>query len=122
MGVFVNFSNHPSYRWSPVQIREAEVYGDIIDLMFPAVPPDSSEKEILNQAEASVEKILALNPSVVLCQGEFTLVFAVVNRLIQNGIRVVAACSERDVSEENTDDGIKKTVYFDFVRFRDYSI
>ena len=122
MGVFVNFSNHPSYRWSPVQIREAEVYGDIIDLMFPAVPPDSSEKEILDQAEASVEKILALNPSVVLCQGEFTLVFAVVNRLIQNGIRVVAACSERDVSEENTDDGIKKTVYFDFVRFRDYSI
>ena len=37
MGVFVNFSNHPSLRWSDEQLKVArQQYGEIIDVPFPA--------------------------------------------------------------------------------------
>ena len=37
--VFVNFSNHPSFRWSAEQLSAAETYGRVIDEPFP--PPRS---------------------------------------------------------------------------------
>ena len=33
--MFVNFSNHPSSLWSENQRKEAEKYGEIVDLKFP---------------------------------------------------------------------------------------
>ena len=35
--MFINFSNHPSANWGTEQINEAEKYGRIVDLPFPAV-------------------------------------------------------------------------------------
>ena len=122
MGTFVNFSNHPLSGWNSEQIKAAEEYGEIVDLAFPSVEPDLSEEEVLLRAEESVEKILSLEPEIVLCQGEFTLAFAVVSKLLKRGIRVVAACSKRVVSEEKTDEGIKKTAVFVFARFREYKL
>ena len=40
--MFVNFSNHPSSLWSENQRKEAEKYGEIVDLKFPSVNPDDS--------------------------------------------------------------------------------
>ena len=87
--VFVNFSNHPSAGWGREQAEAASRYGQLIDLPFPAA---------------------------VLCQGEFCLTFLVVSALKAQGITVLAACSERIVTER----GNKKEVTFQFERFRKY--
>lgn len=118
MKTFVNFSNHPSPSWSVEQIIAAEQYGEIQDYPFPAVPGDAQEEEIASIADIAVEKILSMNPAAVMCQGEFTLTFAVISRLIKAEIPVLAACSERQVQE--TEDG-RKLVTFRFEGFRCYN-
>lgn len=114
---FVNFTNHPVGTWDQHQKEEAEVYGEIAEVPFPMVRSKADEKEIIDLAEAMTEKIVALDPAVVLCQGEFTLAYAVITRLKQRGVKVVAACSERMV-EMNAEG--KKVVSFHFERFREY--
>lgn len=116
MGNFINFTNHPSDKWDGKQTTAAEVYGQIIDVPFPAVNPKASEEEIEQLAQQCIEQIMKLQPSCVLCQGEFTLCFQVVNDLKQKGIKVVSACSERNVVEQ----GEKKIAFFCFVQFREY--
>ena len=37
--MFVNFTKHPSGSWGAAQRRAAQVYGEILDLPFPDVPP-----------------------------------------------------------------------------------
>lgn len=113
---FVNFTNHPSERWPENQRQAAEAFGEIVDVPFPAVEPDQDEAYIMRLADEYEEKILAYQPNVVLCQGEFCLVYQIVSRLKEKGIRVVAACSERVVKEE----GNVKTAVFEFRRFRVY--
>lgn len=118
MKSFINFSNHPSESWSVDQITAAEQYGEIKDYPFPSVPGDADEEMIASIADIAVEKILSMDPAAVMCQGEFTLTFAVISRLIKAGIAVLAACSERQVQE--TEDG-KKIVSFHFEGFRCYN-
>ncbi len=114
--MFVNFSNHPSELWKDDQIAAAKEYGDIIDVPFPNVLPEFSEDDITRLADESVEKILSLKPKCVLCQGEFTLAFAVIKRLLAAGITTVAACTQRNV----TIVGDVKMSEFKFSRFRKY--
>lgn len=119
--MFVNCSNHPSAFWSEDQRKEAEKWGKIVDLPFPKVPAEADEEQVRLLAEDVSAKILALHPCAVLCQGEFTLTYAIVSSLMSKGIRVVSACSERDVKEEKMPDGSeRKTAWFRFVRFRAY--
>jgi len=113
---FINFSNHPSYLWGEKQRRAAEMFGEIIDLPFPAVSPFLSENEIRKMGDVEVERILSLDPEAVLCQGEFSLALYVAECLKRQGIPVFAACSERCVS---MDGEVKKSI-FQFVRFRKY--
>ena len=114
-GRFVNFSNHPSSKWTQEQIRAALEYGDTIaDMPFPAVKPSSSEEEIFDLAQKTAGEILAMEPSAVMCQGEFGLCFAVTQMLLSAGIVVLYACSERKVHEKEN----VKSIQFDFVRFR----
>lgn len=117
---FINFSNHPWYLWPAEQRTAAETYGEIVDLPFPPVPAEMDEEGISHLADQCVEKIMAsvqgTVPAAVMCQGEFTLAFAVTNRLRKLNISVVAACSER-IAEEK--DGVKISV-FRFRRFRKY--
>ena len=116
-GVFVNFTNHPSSMWEEAQTRAALAYGaPILDLPFPKVDPMADETDLQILAEEKAAEILSLHPAAVLCQGEFGLCFSVIRRLQAAGVRVLHACSERNVHEE----GSVKTVRFDFVKFRAY--
>jgi hypothetical protein len=120
--MLVNFTNHSSEKWSLEQICAAEAYGEIRDLPFPSVDPAASEEEIEAIAEQCACTIEGLAPEAVLCQGEFTLCFNVVRKLGTKGIRVLAACSKRDVTEKETEDGnTEKYAVFSFVRFREYA-
>ena len=89
--MFVNFTNHPSGSWSAAQRRAAQVYGEILDLPFPDVPPTLSAAEVAALADEWAARILALRPACVLCQGEMTLTTRVV-RLLQNAFREHTAC------------------------------
>jgi len=56
----------------------------------------------------------------VLCQGEFIYCHALVERLLAVGITVLAATSERLVSESYEAGINEKIVNFQFVQFREY--
>lgn len=119
--VFINLTNHPSVNWSPEQREAAHQYGEIVDMPFPNVAAEASAEEVARLAGELCYAILCLRPAAVLCQGEFTLCFAVVQRLQQAGITVLAACSERVTREEKLQDGSsRKTSIFRFVQFRPY--
>ena len=122
MGIFVNFSNHPSSRWSDEQLKVArQQYGEIVDVPFPSLDPCMDERAIAEIGEDCIEKILKLSPRAVMCQGEFTLTFYVVNRLINKGISCVSACSERSSVEVMQEDGsVRKESLFLFRGFRKY--
>ena len=93
--MFVNFTNHPSGSWGAAQRRAAQVYGEILDLPFPDVPPALSAAAVAALADEWAARILALRPACVLCQGEMTLTARVVRLLQSRGVPVVAACSAR---------------------------
>jgi len=48
--MFINFSNHPSSMWGEKQKTEAEKYGLIEDLPFPAVSAHADRKEVQDLA------------------------------------------------------------------------
>ncbi len=117
----VNLTNHPHEQWSPTQKLAAQKWGDIVDLAFPFVSPDASYDDVQVLARNCFHKIQALAPECVICQGEMTLTYALVSLLKHAGFFVVAACSERHVTEEVMEDqSTRKTAYFQFVTFRPY--
>jgi ABC-type Fe3+-hydroxamate transport system substrate-binding protein len=119
--MFVNFSNHPSKTWSSEQLGAARQFGDIVDVAFPEVDPKAEEPSVVSLAHKYTNKIVSLKPDAVLCQGEFTLAYAVITLLISRGIKVLAACSQRTVIDTVASDGsIHKTAVFEFIRFREY--
>lgn len=119
--IFINHTNHPSTRWSAEQISAAKVYGEIFDMAFPAISAEATAQEVRELAQANAEKILAFKPAAVLCQGEFNYTFAMVERLKNLGVRVLAATSERVTVEEILTDGSTRQVStFRFVQFREY--
>lgn len=119
--MFINHSNHPSARWSDAQRTAAETYGTIEDMPFPNIEPMWNEMQVAALAEANAAAIIAKQPAAVLCQGEFTYTFALIERLRKAGITVVAACSERVVHETVDDAGVShKTAAFSFVQFRKF--
>ena len=120
-GMFINCSNHKSSDWSKRQLETAKEYGDVVDIAFPAVDVTSTAEELSEVADGLYEEIIKHAPDYVMCQGEFTLTFAVVSRLVRKGIKTVAACSERRVEETQLEDGTtRKTAVFEFVGFREY--
>lgn len=118
--MFINFTNHTSENWSKEQLDAAKKYGEVIDIAFPNISPEANRDEINQLADEYVSKILENNPTCVLCQGEFCFSYAVINKLKENNIKVVAACSERIVAEETSESGTRRISYFKFVRFREY--
>ena len=118
--MFINFSNHPSEAWGKAQLNAAMEYGEVIDIPFPAVNPYSNEEEIYKICEEYVAKIMNLNPSCVLFQGEFCVAYGVISALKKFGVKVVAACSERKSVERKVGDNVEKTSSFSFVQFREY--
>ena len=124
--MFLNISNHPICRWSSEQLKAAQdLSGDgvVLDVAFPNVNPSTRSEEIGCIASDLVKslEISSDDHLVVLVQGEFTLTVALVSILKEMGVTVVAACSERNVTETTAPDGsTTKVVKFDFVQFRKY--
>ena len=119
--MFLNCSNHRIEDWSIYQIKEAEEYGEIVEYPFPYVTPQLDEVVINELASKTAEDISKMKPDIVMCQGEFTLTYKIVEKLKELNIKVVAACSDRVTTEVKQADGsIKKIVEFKFIRFREY--
>ena len=119
--MFINCSNHKSDLWGEDQKRAAERYGDIMDIPFPNVEVSADEGDIADLATQTTQKILQKQPDVVMCQGEYTLTYAIVKTLRENHIPVVAACTERKVDEKKLEDvSVQKVSRFQFAGFRQY--
>lgn len=114
--MFINYTNHPSIAWKEDQICAAKQYGEIVDIPFPGVVPEMDEAGISRLADREFEKLYSLKPDCVLCQGEFSLAYALIRKLRDAGIVVVAACTKRNVIMK---DDIKMSE-FKFTGFRKY--
>jgi len=120
--MFINISNHPSHTWSEEQKRAALEFasGPIVDIPFPAVPPEADETAIGILAREIIDKIGSLpitdGPSAVMVMGEYSLFWQIVSKLryLVPGLPVVVATTQR-IAEEK--DGVKVS-RFEFVRFR----
>ncbi len=118
--LLINLSNHPSAGWGARQREAAEMYGEIEDMDFPAIPPVAGEREITDLAEeyvARIEKRAETRDVTVHIMGEMTFCYAVITRLQPLGIPCLASTTRRQVTE--TADGVKE-VRFDFETFRKY--
>ena len=103
--VFINCSNHPSETWCAEQKKAAEEYGRIVDIRFPEVDPGWTNAQVNAEAERICGEIDQYNAAAVMCQGEFTLTYAIISRLKEKGITVLAASSRRRTEEIINDDG-----------------
>ena len=118
--MFINFTNHPSPSWSETQLTAAQSHGKVVDIPFPNIDPNSTNEDILTLAQDYAQRIAAMSPKAVLCQGEFVFAFAIVTELKKRGISIVAACSQR-CSIEHTDGKVtKKVTEFRFIQLREY--
>lgn len=119
---FINCSNHHSNMWNKEQRNAAEQWGEIVDYPFPNISANADEQEICECAEQIVGEIMKMDVSAVMCQGEYTLTYAITTRLLESGIPVLVACSERKTEEIILEDGsVQKQSIFRFVKFRKYS-
>lgn len=119
--IFINFTNHPSSQWDEKQTKEANRYGQILDVPFPSVSATASKEEIYILAKDCVAEIMHYEPAAVLCQGEFCLSYQVIGMLLVQGVHVVAACSDRETIEHKKEDGsVEKIARYRFVQFREY--
>lgn len=118
--LLINLSNHPSAGWGARQREAAEMYGEIEDMDFPAIPPEVGEREITDLAEEYVARIkerAETRDVTVHIMGEMTFCYAVITKLRPLGIPCLASTTRREVTE--TADGVKE-VRFDFETFRRY--
>ena len=122
--MFLNISNHKSASWSKEQLAAArELGGEIIDIAFPAVPSTATTKDVVQMAVALVNDVYVEHepPTVAMIQGEMCLTLALVREFQDLGVKVVAACSDRCVTEVVKEDGTtEKKAIFKFVQFREY--
>lgn len=128
--MFINYSNHSSQFWSAAQVEAAHCFGNVYDVQFPDVSVDDTKEDIRKLSEEQI-KILeetarqegkTLNQTTIMCQGEFSLTYAIVSGLkrMYPECRVVCAVSKRDVVETQKGEVTEKKVVFSFCGFREY--
>lgn len=118
--MLINLSNHPHSMWNEKQLRAAEIYGDIVELPFPDIHPLWDEEDIERLSDEYTERVMVKgNPAqlTVHLMGEMTFCYSLLCKLHKRGIRCIASCARRNVTE--APDGMKQVV-FDFERFREY--
>lgn len=54
--VLINLSNHPSANWQAEQLVAAQSFGEVVDLPFPAIPPDRDTVQVENTAHEYLDK------------------------------------------------------------------
>ncbi len=115
--MLINFSNHPSSLWESSQIAEAlSLFGEIVDIDFPAILPKASSADIVDLALKYVRRILEMKPKAVHIMGELSFTYQCVNLLKDYGVRCVVSTTER----KSMIDGNEKISQFQFVMFREY--
>lgn len=135
--MFINYTNHPSASWGEKQTNEAKKYGEIVDMLFPNIPPQMTVHELVDLAKTESDKVVAAvefeKDSAVLCQGESVFTYMMVNNLLDKkisthsqqigliGLKVVSAVSERKVVEIIEEDVTQKKSEFCFEGFREYT-
>lgn len=131
--MFVNISNQMSPKWSGAQSDAAVALangGEIYDLLFPCVPPDASDADVMDIAQRTVKVALATigarnsrieEKDVFHVMGEITCTFHIVNALKNLGYKVVASTFHRVKECRIDDDGSDiYTEVYKFVQFREY--
>lgn len=118
--MLINLTNHPYDGWSEQQKAAAAVYGECVDVPFPNVSPEADEKDVDTLADDYLKRIRSLGKKeeiTVHLMGEQSFCFSLINKLLHDGIQVIASTTLRDV--KLLADGSKQVV-FRFVRFRNY--
>lgn len=120
--MFINLSNHSSKNWSEEQLKEAQKYGEIVDMPFPSVDTNGDTEYYNELTDRCIKNVLDVdNNPVVMVQGEFILTHRVVTGLKAMGIKCLAAVTKREAVESVDKDGrIIKTSVFKFERFMEY--
>ena len=126
--MLINVTNRPHTDWSPEQLAAAEQYGEIVDFPMPALPADAPDEEADRITALVVRRILrrladadGAEPSAVICQGDFVLVFRIVSLLKKEGLTVLVPTFTRVTKPTLRPDGTTVPGYrFEFVRFRSY--
>ena len=118
--MFINLTNHPSKDWSAEQLKAAQCYGDIVDIEFPSINENATEKDINRKADEYLDTILKKGDAdelTVHIMGEQTFCYALISKLQKEGIRCIASCTKRDafVNEER-----QSVSTFHFSTFREY--
>lgn len=122
-GVFASCSNHPSTGWTPEQHSAALAlgHGAVVDVPFPAIPPDAAAEDVARLAQRAAGEILSLPCRGAFVAGEHSATFAIVHRLQAAGIPCYVATTGRVASEVMQADGtVLKTSAFRFVAWRPY--
>lgn len=119
--MLINLSNHPTAEWSEKQLQQATIkYGEVVDISFPAVPPEAGTDEVRQLAFDTVNDICTkyTNQSfAVHIMGELTFVYIAVQEFQRRGIECIASTSLRKVSFSANGEKVSQ---FHFVRFREY--
>jgi len=121
--MLLNLSNHPSNNWSDIQIITAnKLYGKVVDMDFPHIPPEADEDFIdalANQYKDICIDIISSSKdkiNVVHIMGELTFCVSLIQGLKKDNITCVASTTNRNSIES---DGVKLSE-FGFVKFRTY--
>jgi hypothetical protein len=124
--LFINLSNHPSSKWSPLQLEAAMDMVDrspVIDMAFPNIKPEMTTKEVQNLANEYIDKIKNLineydaEKVVLHVMGEMTFTYHIAFSFrLSPIVTCVASTTKRNVIEKNGE----KISIFEFVQFRKY--
>ena len=131
--MLINLSNHPVYRmegeeiiylWDEMQRDAASVYGEIIEVPFPNIPPEYTTEQVQDLAIQYLHKCEELirttkKQSAVHITGEVTFCFALIQMLLRSGYTCLTATSKRDVKEGENGE---KIINFKFEHFREYKL
>ncbi|MBR4581649.1 MAG: hypothetical protein IKO32_10490 [Lachnospiraceae bacterium] len=119
--MLINCTNHPYEIWNDAQRKAAELFGEVYDFPFPAIEPTADSSMLREIAASYAGQIEALSPAAVLVAGEYTFAFMLVDKLLSDGVKVLATCSKRITKEVIKPDGTnEKTAVFSFECFREY--
>ena len=119
--MLINCSNHPYEIWSELQKEAAAGYGKVMEIPFPQIDPAWDSGTIRRLASEYAGRIERQKPDAVFVAGEFIFTFMLVDKLLSDGVKVIASCSRRVTEEIKKEDGTneKKSV-FRFEGFREY--
>lgn len=106
--MLINCSNHPYEIWSDLQKEAASIYGEVIEMPFPQIDPVLESEEIRRLVAEYARKIEQQKPDAVFVAGEFTFTFMLVDKLLSDGVKVIASCSRRVTEEIKKEDGTSR--------------